>query len=158
MDVSGNGMGNAGAIALGKALQINHTLTSIKWDENSIGLMGFINVDIYFYYLWLDWFRTWSSNVEGFFIVWKLIFIIRISLGESNGWGIDLHLDFRKGRWNLPEISICSKCECMPQMSEAMWIWTLAFVPLTAENVIWDNFRLYFIISAKSRKASLSSW
>jgi hypothetical protein len=44
LDISGNGMGNSGAIALGKALQINHTLTSIKWDENSTGLLGFINV------------------------------------------------------------------------------------------------------------------
>jgi hypothetical protein len=33
-------MKNKGAIALAKALQSNHTLTSITWDDNLTSLLG----------------------------------------------------------------------------------------------------------------------
>ncbi len=44
LDIQGHGMGNKGAMALGKALQTNRTLTSLVWDENlttTIGLQAF---------------------------------------------------------------------------------------------------------------------
>eukprot|EP01119_Soliformovum_irregulare_P020768 TRINITY_DN6782_c0_g1_i1.p1 TRINITY_DN6782_c0_g1~~TRINITY_DN6782_c0_g1_i1.p1 ORF type:complete len:1015 (+),score=334.12 TRINITY_DN6782_c0_g1_i1:326-3046(+) len=44
LDVSGQGMGNRGVIAMAKALRKNRTLRSISWDENQTGLLGFINI------------------------------------------------------------------------------------------------------------------
>lgn len=40
LDISGNQMGNKGAIALAKTLQTNHTLSRLFWDENQTGPMG----------------------------------------------------------------------------------------------------------------------
>lgn len=41
IDVSGHMMGNKGATALGKALQINKSLLHLAWDENGTTLPGF---------------------------------------------------------------------------------------------------------------------
>lgn len=41
LDISGHQMGNKGATALGKALQINNTLLNIAWDDNGTTLPGF---------------------------------------------------------------------------------------------------------------------
>ena len=38
--LKGHDMKNKGAIALAKALQTNHTLTSIMWDDNLTSLLG----------------------------------------------------------------------------------------------------------------------
>ncbi|KAH3758841.1 RasGTPase-activating protein [Pelomyxa schiedti] len=40
IDVSGHAMGNPGAIALAKVLQVNTRLTSVHWDDNSTSLLG----------------------------------------------------------------------------------------------------------------------
>lgn len=40
LDISGNQMGNKGAIALAKVLQNNHTLTRLFWDDNQTGYLG----------------------------------------------------------------------------------------------------------------------
>jgi hypothetical protein len=44
LDISGHGFGNRGAIALAKALGINHVLTSVNWDDNNTGLLGVGNI------------------------------------------------------------------------------------------------------------------
>jgi len=44
LNISGHQIGNKGAIALAKSLQINTSLNTLFWDENQIGLMGFKNV------------------------------------------------------------------------------------------------------------------
>jgi len=41
LDVSGQSMGNRGAVALGKTLQTNNTLTTLTWDDNQTTLPGF---------------------------------------------------------------------------------------------------------------------
>ena len=41
LDVSGHVMGNRGAVALGKTLQTNNTLTTLSWDENQTTFAGF---------------------------------------------------------------------------------------------------------------------
>ena len=41
LDISGNMMGNKGAIALAKNLQINRTLQHLEWDDNSTSYLGF---------------------------------------------------------------------------------------------------------------------
>lgn len=41
LDITGHMMGNKGATALGKALQINNSLHHIAWDENGTTLPGF---------------------------------------------------------------------------------------------------------------------
>jgi len=41
LNVNGNGMGNKGAIALGKMLQTNKTLHTLHWDDNGTTLPGF---------------------------------------------------------------------------------------------------------------------
>lgn len=41
LDISGHMMGNKGATALGKALQINNSLLHLAWDENGTTLQGF---------------------------------------------------------------------------------------------------------------------
>jgi hypothetical protein len=41
LDISGQQMGNRGAVALGKALQTNNTLASLAWDDNQTTLAGF---------------------------------------------------------------------------------------------------------------------
>eukprot|EP01125_Pyxidicula_operculata_P013211 TRINITY_DN4368_c0_g2_i1.p1 TRINITY_DN4368_c0_g2~~TRINITY_DN4368_c0_g2_i1.p1 ORF type:complete len:685 (-),score=171.28 TRINITY_DN4368_c0_g2_i1:158-2212(-) len=43
MDITGHGMGNAGAIALARMLEQNQTITKLKWDDNATGLIGFQN-------------------------------------------------------------------------------------------------------------------
>jgi len=42
--ISGHQMGNKGAVALARVLQTNHCLTSLSWDGNLTGLMGFSNI------------------------------------------------------------------------------------------------------------------
>jgi len=44
IDISCHQMGNKGAIALAKSLHINHTLTTIKWDENLVASLGFVTM------------------------------------------------------------------------------------------------------------------
>jgi len=44
LDISGHQMGNKGAIALAKALQTDTSLTTLHFDENLTGLMGFRNI------------------------------------------------------------------------------------------------------------------
>ncbi|PRP81158.1 hypothetical protein PROFUN_01992 [Planoprotostelium fungivorum] len=44
LGISGHQMGNTGAIALAKVLQINTQLTSIIWDENDTGFTGLMSV------------------------------------------------------------------------------------------------------------------
>jgi len=44
LDVSGNQMSTKGTIALANMLRQNHRLTSIVWDENMSGLLGFVNI------------------------------------------------------------------------------------------------------------------
>jgi len=44
LDISAHQMGSRGAIALARALHRNHSLVSILWDENSVGLLGFLNI------------------------------------------------------------------------------------------------------------------
>eukprot|EP01112_Ceratiomyxa_fruticulosa_P023376 TRINITY_DN88_c0_g3_i2.p1 TRINITY_DN88_c0_g3~~TRINITY_DN88_c0_g3_i2.p1 ORF type:complete len:717 (-),score=132.85 TRINITY_DN88_c0_g3_i2:80-2230(-) len=46
LDVSNHLMGDLGAIAIGKLLQINNSLTSLEWDENNTSLLGFIQFKI----------------------------------------------------------------------------------------------------------------
>ncbi|KAH3760830.1 myosin-I binding protein [Pelomyxa schiedti] len=46
LNVSGNGMGNKGAIALGKALQTNKTLRMLSWDDNGVTYPGFIGFKV----------------------------------------------------------------------------------------------------------------
>lgn len=41
LDVSGHEMGNGGATALSRTLQMNNTLESLKWDNNSITYQGY---------------------------------------------------------------------------------------------------------------------
>lgn len=41
LDVSGQAMGNRGAVALGKTLQTNNTLVTLSWDDNLTTLGGF---------------------------------------------------------------------------------------------------------------------
>jgi len=43
LDISGNNLGNRGAMAMSKALQTNTTLTTLHWDENGTTLQGFRN-------------------------------------------------------------------------------------------------------------------
>jgi len=43
LDISGQQMGNKGALALGKALQINKKLQELRWDDNATTLQGFVN-------------------------------------------------------------------------------------------------------------------
>jgi Ran GTPase-activating protein (RanGAP) involved in mRNA processing and transport len=43
LDISGNNIGNKGAMALAKAIQTNQTLTHLVWDENGTTLTGFQN-------------------------------------------------------------------------------------------------------------------
>lgn len=44
LDISGHLMGNKGAIALGKNLQINTKLQSLEWEDNNTTLLGFTAV------------------------------------------------------------------------------------------------------------------
>mmetsp|Transcript_22643 Transcript_22643/g.89577 ORF Transcript_22643/g.89577 Transcript_22643/m.89577 type:complete len:1056 (-) Transcript_22643:76-3243(-) len=44
LDISGQAMGNKGAIALGKAIQTNHKLEHLVFDENGTGLPGLVAV------------------------------------------------------------------------------------------------------------------
>jgi len=44
LDISGHQMGNTGAIALAKSLQLNTTISRLLWDENLTGLIGFKNI------------------------------------------------------------------------------------------------------------------
>ena len=44
LDISGHQMGNKGAIALGKNLQINHKLQQLEWEDNGTTLQGFTAV------------------------------------------------------------------------------------------------------------------
>jgi len=44
LDISGHHIGNNGAIALAKMLQVNNSLTHFTFDENLIGLIGFRNI------------------------------------------------------------------------------------------------------------------
>eukprot|EP01117_Protostelium_nocturnum_P005113 TRINITY_DN1857_c0_g1_i1.p1 TRINITY_DN1857_c0_g1~~TRINITY_DN1857_c0_g1_i1.p1 ORF type:complete len:1256 (+),score=475.83 TRINITY_DN1857_c0_g1_i1:207-3974(+) len=44
LGISGHQMGNKGAIAIGKVLQINTHLACLVWDENETGLTGFLNI------------------------------------------------------------------------------------------------------------------
>eukprot|EP01114_Cavostelium_apophysatum_P024573 TRINITY_DN965_c0_g1_i1.p1 TRINITY_DN965_c0_g1~~TRINITY_DN965_c0_g1_i1.p1 ORF type:complete len:960 (+),score=342.73 TRINITY_DN965_c0_g1_i1:143-3022(+) len=41
LDISGNQIGNKGAVALGKAIQTNESLETLKWDNNLTTLAGF---------------------------------------------------------------------------------------------------------------------
>ncbi|KAH3732546.1 RasGTPase-activating protein [Pelomyxa schiedti] len=41
IDVSGHAMGNPGAVALAKVLQVNTRLTSVYWDDNTTSILGF---------------------------------------------------------------------------------------------------------------------
>jgi Ran GTPase-activating protein (RanGAP) involved in mRNA processing and transport len=43
LDISGQQMGNKGALALGKALQINKKLQELRWDDNGTTLQGFVS-------------------------------------------------------------------------------------------------------------------
>jgi len=43
LDISGQGFGNTGAVSLSKILPVNHSLTKLSWDENSVGLLGYWN-------------------------------------------------------------------------------------------------------------------
>jgi Ran GTPase-activating protein (RanGAP) involved in mRNA processing and transport len=49
LNISGHQMGNKGAIALSKALQTNHILTSLTWDDNNTTLLGFISIFLNLY-------------------------------------------------------------------------------------------------------------
>lgn len=40
LDISGNQIGNKGAIALAKTLQTNNSISRLFWDENQTGYMG----------------------------------------------------------------------------------------------------------------------
>eukprot|EP01103_Thecamoeba_quadrilineata_P017200 TRINITY_DN599_c0_g2_i1.p1 TRINITY_DN599_c0_g2~~TRINITY_DN599_c0_g2_i1.p1 ORF type:complete len:1159 (-),score=276.83 TRINITY_DN599_c0_g2_i1:134-3610(-) len=42
LDITGNQMGARGAIALGKAIQTNQSLTTLWWDENLTNMQGFL--------------------------------------------------------------------------------------------------------------------
>ena len=44
LNISGHQMGNKGAITLAKALRQNNSITSITWDENLTGFIGFKNI------------------------------------------------------------------------------------------------------------------
>jgi len=44
LDISGQQMGNRGAIALAKGLQQNNVLASLVWDDNLTTLLGFVNI------------------------------------------------------------------------------------------------------------------
>jgi hypothetical protein len=44
LDITGHGFGNRGAIALSKALGINHVLQSVYYDDNNIGILGVGNI------------------------------------------------------------------------------------------------------------------
>jgi len=44
LNISGHQIGNKGAIALSKSLQINQCLNTLFWDQNQIGLLGFKNI------------------------------------------------------------------------------------------------------------------
>jgi len=46
LNVSGNGFGNKGAIALGKALQTNKTLRTLTWDDNGVTYPGFVGFKV----------------------------------------------------------------------------------------------------------------
>ncbi|KYQ93272.1 leucine-rich repeat-containing protein (LRR) [Tieghemostelium lacteum] len=46
LDISGHQMGNKGAIALGKALQTNKTLHTLFWDDNLIGIPGYVGLQV----------------------------------------------------------------------------------------------------------------
>lgn len=56
LDVSGHQMGNKGATALGKALQINNTLLHLAWDENATTLPGFS------YFKYVSYVKTFLSH------------------------------------------------------------------------------------------------
>ena len=42
LDVSGHAMGNKGVTCLAKILETNHALTTLYWDDNTTGLIGFL--------------------------------------------------------------------------------------------------------------------
>ncbi len=42
LDVSGHYMGNKGVSSLAKILETNHALTTLYWDDNVTGLIGFL--------------------------------------------------------------------------------------------------------------------
>jgi hypothetical protein len=44
LDVSGHAMGNKGVTCLAKILETNHALTTLYWDDNTTGLIGFLCV------------------------------------------------------------------------------------------------------------------
>eukprot|EP01129_Flabellula_baltica_P011116 TRINITY_DN4798_c0_g1_i1.p1 TRINITY_DN4798_c0_g1~~TRINITY_DN4798_c0_g1_i1.p1 ORF type:complete len:1067 (-),score=204.55 TRINITY_DN4798_c0_g1_i1:38-3238(-) len=44
LDITGHGMGNAGAIQMGKMLYLNNTLNTIEWDDNLTTYLGFWHV------------------------------------------------------------------------------------------------------------------
>jgi len=46
LDISGNNIGNKGAMALAKAIQTNQTLVHLVWDENGTTLPGFQNFKV----------------------------------------------------------------------------------------------------------------
>ena len=46
LDISGNQIGSKGASALGKMLQTNDTLSTLKWDNNGTPLAGFVSFNM----------------------------------------------------------------------------------------------------------------